>query len=475
MPALNRRGQAQAYAFVSRRQSAALMMDDPDSPDSPMRKLAVATFCSVMVAVLAVAAAGVYGLLRPGGNTSWRSGQSLIVEKDTGTRYVYTHGVLHPVLNYASARLILGQAALSIVSVSAASLRAAQRGLPVGIAGAPDELPAPGTVSTGPWSVCSLPGSSASGAAIPYVRLTVGPGAAGSRLPADRALLVSALDGTPYLIWENHRLRVPGGVAALTALGYAAASPLPVGDAWLSALPQGPDLAAPPVTGPGRPGAAVAGRPALVGQVYATGSGESGQYYVELADGLAPVTQAQADLLLSQPSLRSLYPARQPAAIGVTAVAAAAARSAASLVSPGLPASPPPLADGRNGQQEACLSYVAGSFAPELWTTGLPDGGAASSPAGTVADTSGTAVADQVAVPPGGGAIVQAMAAPGASGGTLYLVTDQGVKYPLPDASVLTALGLSGVVPERLPSALLGLVPTGPTLNPQAALNAAAP
>jgi hypothetical protein len=196
---------------------------------------------------------------------------------------------------------------------------------------------------------------------------------------------------------------------------------------------------------------------------------------VELADGLAPVTQAQADLLLSQPSLRSLYPAGQPAAIGVTAVAAAAARSAASLVSPGLPASPPPLAGGRNGPQEACLSYVAGSFAPELWTTGLPADGAASSPSGTVADASGTAVADQVAVPPGGGAIVQAMAAPGASGGTLYLVTDQGVKYPLPGASVLTALGLSGVVPERLPSALLGLVPTGPTLDPQAALNAAAP
>ena len=85
-----------------------------------MHKIAVATFGSLMIAILAVAAAGVYGLVRPGGDTSWRSGQSLILEKDTGTRYVYTHGVLHPVLNYASARLILGQATLSIVSVSAA-------------------------------------------------------------------------------------------------------------------------------------------------------------------------------------------------------------------------------------------------------------------------------------------------------------------------------------------------------------------
>jgi type VII secretion protein EccB len=476
VPALNRRDQAQAYAFISRRQSAALMTDEPDSPDSPMRKIAVATFGSVMIAILAVAAAGVYGLLRPGGSTAWRSGQSLILERDTGTRYIYTHGVLHPVLNYASARLILGQATLSIVSVSAASLRGAQRGLPIGIAGAPDELPSSATTISGPWSACSLQGASPSGAATPYVRLTLGQAPAGTPLPASHALLVSALDGTPYLVWNGHRLRLPGGTAALTALGYASASPLPVGDAWLSALPQGPDLAAPALPDPGQAGAAVAGRPALVGQVYATGSGAGAQYFVELRDGLAPVTAVQAGLLLAQPGLRSLYPAGQPAAIPVTAVAAATTRSATSLASTGLPATPPPLVAAAAGQLEACETYApGGSFLPSVWTVSMPASSATQLPSGTPADTSGQAVADQVQLPAGGGAVVQAIPAPGASGGTLYVVTDEGVKFPLPDASVLTALGLAGATPARLPSALLDLLRTGPTLDPKAAAATVAP
>ncbi len=477
MPALNKRDQARAYAFISRRQTAALVADEPDSPDSPMHKIAVATVSSVMVAILAVAVAGVYGLLRPGGSTSWRSGQSLILEKDTGTRYVYTHGVLHPVLNYASARLILGQATLSIDSVSAASLHGARRGLPVGIAGAPDELPTPAAITRGPWSVCSLPGVSSSGASTPYVRLTAGQVPGGTPLAGSRALLVSALDGTPYLVWDDHRLRVPGGGAALTALDYASAPLLPVGDAWLSALPQGPDLAAPAVPGAGQAGAQVAGQPALVGQVYGTGTGAGAQDYVELRDGLASVSQVQADLLLAEPALRSLYSAGQPAAIPVTAAVAATTRSATLLASPGLPATPPAVVAGAaGGQLGACESYApGGSFLPSVQTVSVPASSVTQAPAGTPADASGAPVAAQVQVPPGGGAVVQAVAAPGASGGTLYVVTDEGVKYPLPSAGVLTALGLAGTTPARLPSALLDLIRTGPTLDPQAALTTVAP
>jgi hypothetical protein len=63
----------------------------------------------------------------------------------------------------------------------------------------------------------------------------------------------------------------------------------------------------------------------------------------------------------------------------------------------------------------------------------------------------------------------------GATGGTLYLVTDEGVKFPLPDASVLPSLGLGGVAAARLPSALVDLLRTGPTLDPQAAATTIAP
>jgi type VII secretion protein EccB len=485
VPTLNQKDQAQAYAFLLRRQHAALMHDEPDSPDLPMRRLTVAMFASVMVAVLAVAAAGVYGLLRPGGSTAWKSGQSLILEKDTGTRYVYAHGVLHPVLNYASARLVLGQASPGIVSVSAASLRGVQRGLPIGIPGAPDELPAPGSITSGPWSVCSLPATSASGSVSPLVRLTVGAAPGGeSPLPAGQAFLVSGTDGTVYLVWHDHRLRVPDGNPALTALGYASASQLTVGDAWLSALPQGPDLAAPPLPNAGAGGPGVAGQPAQVGQVFATGSGTGAQYFVELADGLAPVSYVQAELLLEQPGLRSLYPSGQPVPFPVTGVAAAASRSATMLTTDGLPAIPPPLVPTGGGQVGVCETYPPGGTSlPSLSTISVPATGAGSggtAPAsGTVAGpgTAGVpalAVADQVQVPPGGGVVARSVPAPGATG-TLYVVTDEGVKYPLTDPSVLTPLGLGGVSPVMLPSALLALLPTGPTLDVQAAARTASP
>jgi type VII secretion protein EccB len=485
MPMMNRRDQAQAYRFLTRRLSSALVRDAPDAPDAPMRKIGIASFSSVMVALLAVAVFGVIGLLHPGGATSWKNGQSLILEKETGTRYIYTGGELHPVLNYASARLALGQPALTIVSVSRASLRGTPRGLAIGIAGAPDDLPTPATLVTGPWSVCSLPSVDQAGAVHPYVRVSVGTGLGGGVLTGGHGLLVTGLDGTMYLVWNDHRLRIPGGASTLTALSYSSVMPLLVGDAWLSALPQGPDLAPPPVPGIGGPGPAVGGSPSQVGQVFvAAGSGTGGtgtggtgtggtgtaQYYVAMPGGLAPITLTQADLLLGDPATRPLYPAGRPAAIRVTAAEVAAAAPVPAPGPAALPARPPVLLDSGNGQLAACEVYAVGGDAPPaIRTFPISASAVPQASAGTPADALGAALADQVRMPPGRGAVVQAVDAPGVTGGTLYLVTDQGMKYPLTDSGLLAPLGLSGVTPAKVTSAVLQLLRTGPTLNQRAA------
>jgi hypothetical protein len=75
-----------------------------------------------------------------------------------------------------------------------------------------------------------------------------------------------------------------------------------------------------------------------------------------------------------------------------------------------------------------------------------------------------------VVVPPGRGAVVESLAAPGSPNGALALVTDQGVRYPVPSTEVLATLGYAGVRPQRLPAALVALIPAGPALDPAAAV-----
>jgi hypothetical protein len=61
------------------------------------------------------------------------------------------------------------------------------------------------------------------------------------------------------------------------------------------------------------------------------------------------------------------------------------------------------------------------------------------------------------------------MPAPDAPSGVHYLVTDLGVRYPVPAVDVLAVLGLGGAVPVRVPAEVMALLPLGPALYPQAA------
>jgi hypothetical protein len=64
---------------------------------------------------------------------------------------------------------------------------------------------------------------------------------------------------------------------------------------------------------------------------------------------------------------------------------------------------------------------------------------------------------------------------PGATttGTTVYLVTDEGIKYGLAPGQFNTqaTLGYDGVTPALIPADLLALVPTGPVLDATAAHN----
>jgi len=91
-------------------------------------------------------------------------------------------------------------------------------------------------------------------------------------------------------------------------------------------------------------------------------------------------------------------------------------------------------------------------------------------PGAAVTTVAGTGLtADQVAVPPGRGALVASTQSPGAPAGTTYLITDAGRRYPVPSADAVSALGYSGVRPVGVAPPVLALLPTGVTLDPGAA------
>ncbi len=151
----SRQDQLHSYQFAVARTVAALVTRDSDPALSPTRRLAGAALASILVAAVGLGATALYGLFTGGGGT-WRDAGVVIVERESGARFVYRDQRLHPVLNYASALLIIGAQRPKTVLVSRRSIDGVPRGLPLGIRDAPDSLPPAGRLATAGWTVCSV-------------------------------------------------------------------------------------------------------------------------------------------------------------------------------------------------------------------------------------------------------------------------------------------------------------------------------
>lgn len=144
-----RRDHVQAYQFAMGRLASALVSGDPGRGDSPTRRSALGSVFGVALVVLLCAGFGVYGLVSPVAKDDWRKDGAVVLEKETGNRYVYANGALRPTRNQASALLIAGRRAAP-ESVSAKDLAGVPHGAPVGIPGAPDTVPAPSALTAAP-------------------------------------------------------------------------------------------------------------------------------------------------------------------------------------------------------------------------------------------------------------------------------------------------------------------------------------
>ncbi|WP_030246986.1 type VII secretion protein EccB [Streptomyces sp. NRRL S-350] len=466
----SKRDQVQAHLFVMGRLATGMLRGEPDAPDTPTGRTSRGTVTGILIAALACLIAAVYGVLVPGGATGWKKPGTLVLVKDSGARYLYLDGTLHPLLNETTARLLTGDQ-LTVDQVSLRSLADTPRGAPLGILGAPDGLPAPERLTTAPWLACATLRPGPSGTRQPQLALAVDPAAHGTALTDRQGLLVTAPDGTTHLLWHGRRLRLDTQNGARQALGQAAATAQPVTQAFLNALPAGPDLAAPDIDQRGTPGPDLATRPTRIGQLF---TGPAGEPYLLTRAGLTPLTPLAFELLRYDPrTQQSAYQgdAATPAAVNAADLAAHSAPPAPAAT--GLPTAPPELLTAPQGR-DVCAELSPGDPAPTTSVTLLDDtavqGPAPTAQPGVEAPCAG---ADTVTVRPGGGALVRALSTAG-TGTTLYLVTDTGVKYPLASPAVAKQLGYGGAAPAGLPAALLTLLPTGPSLDPAALTGAPA-
>ncbi|PRX69567.1 type VII secretion protein EccB [Nonomuraea fuscirosea] len=452
----NQRDLYQAYRLTVQRVGLALLRAQPNLPEWPLRRQNIGFLAGVMVAVLLCVGFAVYGLLRPGGTRALEDPGTLIIERETGARFVYSQDQrrLIPVANYASARLVLNAGQIKERVVARQALASYERGAAIGIPGAPDSLPDPANLAKGPWSACVRERAEPTGRK-PYVMLAAGRDLGGKPVAEGEATLVG-VGGQTWAIWRGTRMRVPAGIAG----GLTAAGPAAVPVAWLNALPEGPDLAAPAIPGRGRPVTGPGGKAAAVGQVFLAGAVAGGEdrWYVLLADGLARITQGQAALLLSDPDSRSAYGGGAVEEIRVDAATAnAAPRSRTALPADGLPAVLPRMT-AYDPARPICVVYAetgAGSTRVRV-TTGATLPAAHGDATDLVRLPAGRAVL--AGVLPGDGQLKAVR--------SFYLVTPEGRRYAVPGADVLTRLGYTAAQAAPVPLNVLQLIPEGPVLDP---------
>lgn len=434
-----RRDHVQAYQFAMARLGSALVCGDASRDTSPNRRPLLGTFFGILIIVLLCVGFWVYGLLVPGGNTSWRKPGSIIVEKETGNRYLYIDGELRPTRNYASAMLLAGNNP-QVQSVSRNSLKGVRHGAPVGIPDAPDSLATPKELIFGPWARC-LRSDVRSGQVVDF-----DPADSTRDFPEDRLILLSSADDEVYLLWKGIKYPVPND-SALIALGFDALKPVPAPDNWLSVLKTGPKLAAARIPGAGEPGRKVAGQPSKIGQLFWTTIANTDHYYLMRSDGVESVTPTQAALLTGRAGAE---PARSVRPADIAAVP----------VSRKDPLAPVPAVLGVSplhlDDEVLCLRQTARGT--DLRTR--------------VALGRGPAVSrdERVLVPPGRGVfVVDQTQLAEASSPQLFLITDQGLLHVLESTQSASQLGYGSVTPQPLPEDLIKLLPRGPRLGQGAA------
>ncbi|GAA3759708.1 type VII secretion protein EccB [Streptomyces tremellae] len=320
----SRRDELNAYTFAKKRTVASFLQPSPTGTEEGAPRPLRAVVPSLVVGALVLAGFGALGMFKPTAPKDWdKPGANVIVGKQSTTRYVVlTTGtgkdgqtLLHPVLNLASARLLLDPDQFSVVQVDDKVLDAGKppRGAILGIPYAPDRLPSATEAGTPKrWAVCEQPGGGSGGsvqkAAFLLARRdfhrTEGP----DRLTGGQTLYVRGQDGARYLVGaDGTKYQVkgePDDHLTISLVG-AGRAPQPVTDDWLATLHTGTPVDFPDLPGtvgaPAGVGGGLTTRQDRVGMVLSAQTGAGPQQYVVLPGRVEPVSDFTAWLLINSP------------------------------------------------------------------------------------------------------------------------------------------------------------------------------
>lgn len=442
--------QVSGYRFLRRRIECALLGGDVRAVNEPIRAPAQSMMAGLLLAIILLAGCVVLAFLRPQPGSATGP---ILMEKQSGALYVRLGETLYPVLNLASARLIVKANADPQPTIESA-LDRGRRGPLLGIPGAPHALGRPLGEEESRWTVCESHG-------VTTVLLGPAEGQPPRGLARDQTLLVRpSSGGSTYLLYDGRRAVVNLDDAAVKrALAIEGQTPITVSPLLLNLIPETLPLTAPWIADAGSRGpGSLSGFP--VGSVLRVTRVSGDEYYVVLNDGVQQVGQFTADLVRFTNSQGTRT---------AIAVAPDVIRGAAPVTRLPVSAFPDrtraaPMADGAPlcvGWTHEASGNIEISFS--LGGLALSDGHAPV--ALTQADGPGPGV-DAVYLPPGRCAYVRATGLSGSNvrAGTRYLVSDNGVRYAVHDDDAAHDLGLADTMTPA-PWPLLSALPAGPELS----------
>ncbi|WP_077801926.1 type VII secretion protein EccB [Streptomyces sp. JHA26] len=317
----SRRDELNAYTFAKRRTLASFLQPSPTGSEEGAPKPLRAVVPSLVVGVVVLAVFGAIGMFSPTAPKGWdEPGAHVIVASKSTTRYVVlkTGGEkqLHPVLNMASAKLLLDPSKDSVITVAEEVLDSGKppHGATIGIPYAPDRLPSPEEAEKAMrWAVCERPGPG--GRAIQKAAFVLAEkewsrteGA--NRLTGGELMYVVGPDGKSQYVVDSrgyaYPLADPTDKELLKALDTQGRAPQRVSQDWLDTLHKGDPIAIPDIQG--TPGADAGASDMLrqydkVGMVIKAYDGRRMQYYVVLRGAVARISEFTATLLLNSGDL----------------------------------------------------------------------------------------------------------------------------------------------------------------------------